>query len=352
MIYRLLVCTEKGENLASWRKKGFPERKKLKDEKLKQIAMNIAPPNGIKESFKSLDFGSLTTSFLFKDKTTYVIVSDKNDPIKARKKALKDISREMRPLLEDLKEGKTLENIDKFMKRKIKSYTRLLPGLRSGTAGSTFLGFFGGLIFIFAFSFIGRRIELQISPVAKMIQKTFSWISVEWLIFIIFFTIFAVVTGIVTGIASGKGSGGFLGSYLIMMLTFSIPVIFEEWPSLASKNLTEFLLDYYSIVSPISRFYLAFIQENITVLWQILLLLGISFAFFSALISAGIGHLLDSRNLLGEQISKKPTKKVPKEKKRDKEEKLERVPEEEESEEEVEIGEKEVEELEELFGEE
>lgn len=379
MIYQIFVFTKAGKNLISWSKKGFPDKMKLKDnemieeERIREITTNIAPTGEGKESFNSIDFERLTASFYFTGKIAYAILSDKNDPLKARKKTLKDISEKMKSHIVDLQEGKTLENLNKFMQRKIADHTRLLANFRGGIGGSTILGFLGGLIFLSAFSFVGRLLESQIapnnegspllwligklSPLARKIHDIFLWIPESWLIYILFFLTVAVITGIVVGSAAGKKSGGFIGCYIIMMLSFSIPAIFSTWPSLATESVTNFLLRYYSIVSPISVFYSKFSEAGVTPLWQILLILGISFSFLSALVSTGIGHFFGTRNLLGSQIPKKPSKKKLKRKKEERstEEKAESkdlVPEDDKTEEEdMEIGEKELEELEELFGE-
>lgn len=355
MIYQLLLFTKGGDNLTSWSKEGFPEERKLKrdqilkNEKLKQIASNIAPVSDGREVFKSINFGKVTASFLFKDKITYTLVSDKSDPVKARKRVLRDIAGNIKTYIKDLKEGKELENLDKFMTKKIHSHTRPLASIRSGVGGSFLFGFLGGLLFIFAFSLIeglmrtqilpGPKVEViaLLEPLALEILKIFEWMSLEWLKIIIFFSIFSFLIGIVVGLASGKSSEAFLGCYILLMLIFSISIYSRD-----------------PIISSISLLYTSFFSKNIRILWQILFLIGISFGLLSALVGAGIGHILDTRSLLGVQIPKKPTKKAPREKKKEKEEEeIEEIAkEEEETEEEVEIGEEELKELEELFGEE
>lgn len=365
MIYQFFLISD-GKVLVQWDKPGFPKRFQLKEgeipnkEELKQISTKITPGEEI-EGFNTVNFGTLIASIYTKEKTSYVVVSDSSEALKARRKVLKKIVKKMAPNLPELKEGKKLGNLDEVMEDIVSGHTRSLAGVRSSSFSSLVLGFLGGLISLLAFAWIGKYMPPNPTPDMPFTwmltsEETFLWtltlevhnffplISADWLQYIIFFGLLTLFIGILVGLISGKGLGGFLGSYISMILIFSLPLLVPELPVVTESIFEE----YFPLYRAISQLYEKFLQAEFTASWQVLFTLGISFILFSSIISALVGRFLDKRSLLASQIPSK-RKKKPKKEEAVEEVKKEEVRGEVEEEEEVEIEEGELEELEELF---
>ncbi|NIQ04182.1 MAG: hypothetical protein GWO20_00150 [Candidatus Korarchaeota archaeon] len=367
MLYQFFIISE-GDILVEWNREGFPgeanlvESEIINRERIKKIYSALTAEE--RESFNSITVGRLAVSILLRRDVAYAIVSDKADAVKARKNVLRDLANDIAPNLKKLKEGKTVPNLQGRIQRKVKSHIRAMAGVRSRSSTSFILGLIGGVLFFLGVSWIGELSRGMFAPsdiknpffvwligktfISKSIQNIYPVLSIEWISLVLFYLLLAILTGLIVGWISGRSVGGFVASLIIVMVTFSIPILFEVVT--IPESLREFLLEYYPILPYIQRYEGLFGSVTLTELSRIrqtLSFFGVGFGFLSALIAAAIGYVVNSGSLLGSQIAFKPKEKPRKPKKKAKERESEEV----EELEEVEIEEDELEELEELFGE-
>lgn len=309
-----------------WKILGYPtsldikEEHKLGEERIKKIVTEL-PSSKTKATFNSIMLEKFNISVLRNDQTSYVIVSDREDPVKARKKVLNELEEQISPQLDKLREGKKVKNLNEFMRQVITQHTRALSGARSSSASSTLLGVLGGFLFLFGFSWIERLLGRYVFNSQQFLFKTLieefiPYLSEHIEVFLPFLVenslvinflpsimlllgIITIFTGICSGVVSGSGVGGFLGSYLSFLVTSLLLTMLSFFEL---QNITTFLLDYYPI--------LLYTEEIGGTNFEVtLLVLGLSFGLFAGLTGAAVGRRLDNGSLLAPQLPTKPGKK-------------------------------------------
>lgn len=212
MIYQFFLFRD-DEKLFKWEKGGFPTHmdmqvpEVIKEDKIIQLT---AEKSFL--SFETKNFEDVAVSFLPKGELTYIITSDVKDTLSARKRFLRLTANKVGTKLDEMKEKGDFSDIEKIVKKNIKSTSKFLSLARSSAFGSSLLGILGAGIATFVATYIGSMTGIFLLPMGG-----------RWLPFLSLF-FFVLLIGGIAGILAGRGVGGFIGSYLFLVFLFFLPL--------------------------------------------------------------------------------------------------------------------------------